>query len=56
MCSVESILSDRMPSGVTSLSRTTSLAQLANLAVARRDFTIGADKLRERMSVYKDVS
>jgi len=53
---VESILSDKLPSAVNGLARLTSLAQLANLVVARRDFTVGADRMRERMSVYKDVS
>jgi uncharacterized membrane protein YkoI len=51
---VNAVLNNELPPSVAQMSRSTTLAQLANATVARRELTTGADAIRERMAVYGD--
>jgi hypothetical protein len=51
---VNALLSDDLPPSVAQMSRSTTLAQLANVTVARRELTRGAEAMRTRMAVYGD--
>jgi hypothetical protein len=49
---VNAVLNNDLPPSVAQMSRSTTLAQLANATVARRELTTGANAMRERMAVY----
>lgn len=49
---INGVLNNELPASVAQMSRSTTLAQLANATVARRELTTGANAIRERMAVY----